>query len=97
MNSKYLKKKNHKRIRKSWVKFVFLTKKFKEKNKCYVFETFLNAMIRNIKIHNILDIIKISKSMEPNECIKKSNNNENVHLGVSYDFSNFDGSRLIKV
>jgi len=27
---------------------------------------FLNAMIRNIKIHNILDIIRISKSMEPN-------------------------------
>jgi hypothetical protein len=30
---------------------------------------FLNAMIRNIKIHNILDI---SKFMEPNKCIKKN-------------------------
>jgi hypothetical protein len=30
---------------------------------------FLNAMIRNIKIHNILDIIRILKSMEPNKCI----------------------------
>jgi hypothetical protein len=30
---------------------------------------FLNAMIKNIKIHNILDIIEISKSMEPNKCI----------------------------
>jgi hypothetical protein len=30
---------------------------------------FLNEMIRNIKIHNILDIIEISKSMEPNKCI----------------------------
>ncbi len=29
---------------------------------------FLNAMIRNIKIHNIFDIIGISKSMEPNKC-----------------------------
>jgi len=29
---------------------------------------FLNAMIRNIKIHNILYIIGISKSMEPNKC-----------------------------
>ncbi len=29
---------------------------------------FLNAMIRNIKIHNILDIIEISKFMEPNKC-----------------------------
>jgi hypothetical protein len=26
-------------------------------------------MIRNIKTHNILDIIEISKSMEPNKCI----------------------------
>jgi hypothetical protein len=32
---------------------------------------FLNAMIRSIKIHNILDIIEISKSMEPNKCIQK--------------------------
>jgi hypothetical protein len=29
---------------------------------------FLNAMIKNIKIKNILDIIKISKSMETNKC-----------------------------
>jgi len=32
---------------------------------------FLNAMIRNIKIHTIIDIIEISKSMEPNKCIQK--------------------------
>jgi hypothetical protein len=33
---------------------------------------FLNAMIRNIKIQDIFDIIEISKSMEPNKCnIKK--------------------------
>jgi hypothetical protein len=30
---------------------------------------FLNAMIRNIKIQNIFDIIEISKYMEPNKCI----------------------------
>jgi hypothetical protein len=30
---------------------------------------FLNAMIKNIKIHNTFDIIKISKSMERNKCI----------------------------
>jgi hypothetical protein len=29
---------------------------------------FLNVMIKNIKIHNILDIIEISKSMELNKC-----------------------------
>jgi hypothetical protein len=28
-------------------------------------------MIKNIKIHNIINIIEISKSMEPNKCIKK--------------------------
>jgi hypothetical protein len=32
---------------------------------------FLNAMIRNIKIHNILDAVEISKSMELNKCIPK--------------------------
>ncbi len=41
---------------------------------------FLNEMIRNIKIHNILNIIEISKSMEPNKCIPKKI--ENVHLSV---------------
>ncbi len=56
---------------------------------------FINAMIRNIKTHNILDIIEISKSMEFNKCIKKIY--ENVHLNVSYDFSKFDGSKKIKV
>jgi hypothetical protein len=30
---------------------------------------FLNAMIKNIKIHNILDIVEILKSMEPNKCV----------------------------
>jgi hypothetical protein len=33
---------------------------------------FLNAMIKNIKIHNILDIIKISKSVERHKCIQNS-------------------------
>jgi hypothetical protein len=31
---------------------------------------FLNAMIRKIKIHNILDTIETSKSMELNKCIQ---------------------------
>jgi hypothetical protein len=29
---------------------------------------FLNAMIRNIEIDNILDIIEILQSLEPNKC-----------------------------
>jgi hypothetical protein len=49
-------------------------------------------MIRNIKTHNILNIVEISKSMEPiNVLIKK--NCENIYLSVSYDFSKFDGSK----
>ncbi len=56
---------------------------------------FLNAMIMNIKIQNILDIIEISKSMEPNNVFQIFFN-ENVHLSLSYDFSKFDGSRKIK-
>jgi hypothetical protein len=30
---------------------------------------FLNVMIRNTKTNNILDVIEIPKSMEPNKCI----------------------------
>jgi len=42
---------------------------------------FLNAMIGNIKIHNIPNIIEISKSTEPNKCIPKKNY-ENIHWWV---------------
>jgi hypothetical protein len=56
----------------------------------------LNAMIRHIKIHNILDIIEISKFMGHNKCIFFKNY-ENVHLNVFYDFSKFNGSKKIKV
>jgi hypothetical protein len=57
---------------------------------------FLNAMIRNIKIHNNLDIIEVSKSIELNKCIHK-NIDENFYLHVSYGFSKFDVYRKIKV
>jgi hypothetical protein len=50
---------------------LFLTKTFKEKNKRCVPNFFKNAMIKNIKIHNILDIIGILKSMKPNKYIRK--------------------------
>ncbi len=42
-------------------------------------------MTRNIKTHNILNIIEISKSMEPNKYIHKTNY-ENIYRSVSYDF-----------
>jgi hypothetical protein len=76
---------------------VFLTKKFKEKNSVMVLKRFINAMIRNIKTHNIFDIIGFSKSMELNKCMHKLFFYENIHLNVSYDFSKFDGFRKIKV
>jgi len=53
-------------------------------------------MISNIKIHNNLDIIEISKFIEPHKYIHK-NIYENVYLRVSYDFSKFDGFKKIKV
>jgi hypothetical protein len=47
-----------------------LNQKFKERWPCVTFlKCFLNAMIKNIKIQNILDIIEISKYMEFNICI----------------------------
>jgi hypothetical protein len=57
---------------------------------------FQNAIIRNIKIHNILDIIEISKNMEPNKSIHWKFY-ENVYLSVFYDFLKFDVTKKIKV
>ncbi len=59
----YLEKKIPKKIFISCFKFVFLTKKFNERWPSFL-KLFLNAMIMNIKIHNV---IGISKSMEHNK------------------------------
>jgi phosphoribosylformylglycinamidine (FGAM) synthase PurS component len=40
-------------------------KSSKEKINIMFSKLFQNAVIKNIKIHNILDIIEISKNMEP--------------------------------
>jgi len=51
---------------------------------------FLTTMIRNIKIHNILILLKFQNLRNLiNVLIKK--NYENIYLSVSYEFSNFDG------
>jgi len=47
-----------------------LNRKVQRKKKVIFLKLFLNEMIMNIKIQNILDIIEISKSMEPNKCIQ---------------------------
>jgi hypothetical protein len=48
-------------------KICVLDQKVKGTNNTFL-KLFLNEMIRNIKIHNILNIIDISKSIEPNKC-----------------------------
>jgi hypothetical protein len=63
----YFMKKIPKKIPKSCLKFVFLTSSRKG-TIVTLLKKNLNAMIRNIKIHNILNIIENSKSMEPNKC-----------------------------
>jgi hypothetical protein len=61
-------------------------------------QPFFKCNVRNIKTHNILDIIEISKSMELNKCIHLKYIYENIYLNVSiYEFSKFDGSKKIKV
>ncbi len=57
---------------------------------------FVNVMIRNIKIHNIHDIINNLEFMEPKKYIHFLKNKD-VHLNVSYDFSKFNASKKIKV
>jgi hypothetical protein len=47
---------------------------------------FLSAIIRNIKIQHAFDIIKFSKSIQPNKCTHKNLYNENIYLNVSYIF-----------
>jgi len=66
-----------------------------EKNRCYIPNFFFNAMIKNIKIQNIFNIIEISKFMQPNKYLFL--NYKNVFKSVSYGFSKFNGSREIKV
>jgi len=49
--------------------FVFNLKNLRKNTSITFLIFFINSMIRHIKIHNILNTIKISKYMEPNKCI----------------------------
>jgi hypothetical protein len=53
----YLAKKIHNNILKSWFKFIFLTKSFKEKINTTFLKPFLNEMIKNI-IYILLILLK---------------------------------------
>jgi hypothetical protein len=55
-------------------------------------ELFLNAMIRNNKIHNILDIIDFQNLWDLINVFKQKKY-ENVHLNISYDFQSSMGPR----
>ncbi len=46
---------------------VFNSKSSRKKTSVTFLKLFLNALFRNIKIYNILDIIEISKSMKLNK------------------------------
>jgi hypothetical protein len=50
-------------------------------------------MIRNIKIHNICNIIEISKSMEPNKCIHNNFLQKCLFKCFINDFSKIDGPK----
>jgi hypothetical protein len=67
-----------------------MTKKFKEINKCYILEFFSKCNDyghQNTQYFLYLwNLINLFKKIY-----------ENVHLSVSYDFFNFDGSKIIKV
>ncbi len=64
---------------------MFLTKSSRKKTSVMFLNFFQNAMIKNIKIQNIIDIIEISKYMEPNKIVDLN------------DFSNFNAFKKIKV
>jgi hypothetical protein len=49
-------------------------KNSRKKKSVMFLKLFPNAMIRNIKIHNILNIIEISKSMKLNKSIQNTKN-----------------------
>jgi len=50
----------------------------KKKFQITFLKLFLNAMIRNIKIHNILDIIEISNCIEPNKLTHSKKNMKKI-------------------
>jgi len=66
--------------------YISTKKNSKKGNIVTFFNLFLNAIIRNIKIQNSFDIIKFSKSIQPNKCTHKNIHNENIYLNVSYIF-----------
>ncbi len=68
MTSKLAQEKNSKKNFKSCFKFVFMTKNSRKETNVTFLKRFFNAMIRNTKIHKILDIIEISKNLQPNRC-----------------------------
>ncbi len=68
---------------------MFLIKKFKERNQHYYIPNFFSKC-NDYKHQNIVNIIKISKSMEPNKCTHE-NIYENIYLNVFMIFQSLMG------
>jgi hypothetical protein len=86
----YLRKKVHIKVHTSCSKFLFLTKKFKEKYRWCVFEFFFKCKfwwLWTSKYIILLILLRFQNLWNLINLFQK--NNENVHLNVSYDFSNF--------
>jgi len=56
------------KILKSCFKFVFLNKKLKENNQCYILDFLKNAMIKNTNIYIYIDHKFLKKKQEHNMC-----------------------------
>ncbi len=68
MNSKLPQEKNSKKIIKSCFKFVFLTKKFKEKNQCDIPKTLSKCNDQEHQNTQYFLYFEIPNSMEPIKC-----------------------------
>jgi hypothetical protein len=78
-----------------------LTKKFKESEHNYILKTFYKCfdyvMIKNIKIKLFLNLIKVSKVIQPSKCTRPKILILKFFLNVIYIFLKFGGLNKIKV
>jgi hypothetical protein len=80
----YFRKKIPKKIPKLCLNFLFLTKSLGKRTNVTFLKLFLNAMIKNIKIHNIYLLLKFQNIWNLINLLNE-NNYENIFLSVSYE------------
>ncbi len=91
MTSKLPYKKIPKKIVKFCFKFLFLTKKLKERNQCYTPQTFSKVWWLETSKYTIFLILLKFQNLWNFINVFILKNYENIYLNVSYDFSKFDG------